>query len=172
VPDSVRARESPPNLATARATITALFASFTLYRHDDGYTLTPHIRLEALWTPAPAEQADAPKNTRASTSPTSSAKSNHQSARRASGRRPPAPNKVEYPPPIPIRLLRDSAPRIDGLDLSATWIGIVRNAVVPAAVSGDVDGERRGPDQVSGCGDDEDRSCADGVDQWTGGNRA
>jgi hypothetical protein len=44
-------RFDSPSLATARATITSLFASFTLNRDaDDGeYTLTPRIRLEALW---------------------------------------------------------------------------------------------------------------------------
>jgi hypothetical protein len=44
-------RFDSPSLATARATITTLFASFTLKRNDGDYSLTPRIRLEALWIP-------------------------------------------------------------------------------------------------------------------------
>jgi hypothetical protein len=53
-------RFDSPSLATARATITSLFASFILHRHEDGtYTLTPRIRLEALWIPGSGAIQDA-----------------------------------------------------------------------------------------------------------------
>jgi hypothetical protein len=47
-----------PSLETARATITALFDSFTLNRHGNAYTLTPRLRPEVLLLPTPSDERD------------------------------------------------------------------------------------------------------------------